>query len=435
MHGSNLGLNYHKFKKRRMLMKKILITVLLSCLTLQSLYATRMRVINNTAIPLKIDYKTNQSLGKFLAAVPSKLQKVGPGKRKTGLWVGSTLEAFKINGKEVKVPDKHKKENNWILEVNPSTKKLGAFEYILCKHHSDWIPRTGFASPSLGVKLTVAAGAKAGLDPVVVTFYYKGKPRKKQYECIFVNRNTIYTNPFAEALGKAIQKNQPALWQKVNELIKKKDTDVNIQFPDGDRPLHKIVELAPKIDIVKALLERKEGNKADVNARGKNGRSVLMIAASKYPHDKLMDYLLAKGADRKARDKFGSNVLHYIVTSQDLSFADSVANINKLLSIKWSKIDQNLMKMIDEKNKSKRSPLEVARMQYTFSKSARQVKAAERYRKLIKYLEDIKKKPKEAARRRQYQRWYDKPEDTKKKPKAGLSEKDKAALRQRWYGK
>lgn len=242
-------------------------------------------------------------------------------------------------------------------------------------------------------------------------------------------------------------------WKKMLNVLRDKKTDVNVKFPDGDRLIHKLAELGPLKNIIKDLVERKEGNKADINARGKNGRTALMIAASKYPHGKLMDYLLAKGADRKARDKFGSNVLHYIVTSQDLSFADSAANINKLLSIK-GKIDKNLMKMIDEKETKKIPPLaaslllkqgiypfnkvsalETAKMQYAFSKSARQVKAAERYSKLIKYLEDIKKKPKEAARRREYQRWYDKPEDIKKKPKAGLSEKDKAALRQRWYGK
>jgi ankyrin repeat protein len=57
-----------------------------------------------------------------------------------------------------------------------------------------------------------------------------------------------------------------------------------------------------------ALLEAK----ANVNARDKNGRTPLIVAAQRRNNSRMMRTLLEAGADPKAKDKSGQRAVDYV---------------------------------------------------------------------------------------------------------------------------
>jgi ankyrin repeat protein len=104
--------------------------------------------------------------------------------------------------------------------------------------------------------------------------------------------------------------------QKIEALLKK-GADINAKDKDGYTML--LAELSNKgrIKIVKLLVSKG----ADVNARRtKENSTALMISLWKLGEENMaiFKYLLDKGADISARDKYGSTVLHQAISMSDV---------------------------------------------------------------------------------------------------------------------
>ncbi|XP_048250451.1 ankyrin repeat domain-containing protein 50-like isoform X2 [Haliotis rufescens] len=92
---------------------------------------------------------------------------------------------------------------------------------------------------------------------------------------------------------------------QVFDLLVTQGADVSLVDDKGNNILF-VACLGGHVDIVKYVLSQKV---ADINSRGKYGRTPVMVAAEK-GHSQVFDLLVTQGADVSAMDDDGNNILH-----------------------------------------------------------------------------------------------------------------------------
>ncbi|XP_048250649.1 uncharacterized protein LOC124152553 [Haliotis rufescens] len=93
--------------------------------------------------------------------------------------------------------------------------------------------------------------------------------------------------------------------RQVFDLLVTQGADVTLGDDDGDNILH-VACVGGHVDIVKYVLSQKV---ADINSRGRYGRTPLMVAAG-WRHRQVFDLLVTEGADVASVDDGGDNILH-----------------------------------------------------------------------------------------------------------------------------
>lgn len=110
----------------------------------------------------------------------------------------------------------------------------------------------------------------------------------------------------AETLFGAIDQHEE---QAALELVERGPIDFGARNAEGDTALHRAVEIG-----MPRLLEVLLARGADAQARTKNGEAALHLAAL-HPAPVLTDLLLAAGADPRARNADGETPLHWAALS------------------------------------------------------------------------------------------------------------------------
>jgi len=114
--------------------------------------------------------------------------------------------------------------------------------------------------------------------------------------------------------------------RKVEQILEEFPDLVEFRSPEGWTPLI-VAAHGQKEDVVKVLLD----NKADPNACGKKGTTVLMYAKSALlgqnePDFTILEMLLKTGADPSRHDALGQDIFHYLHAAGDTVVADWLAN-------------------------------------------------------------------------------------------------------------
>lgn len=122
----------------------------------------------------------------------------------------------------------------------------------------------------------------------------------------------------ADANAKDEQGDSPLLYSAAvgsadaMKYLLDKGADVNVQNGFGSTAL-----MISATDIAKVRLLVEHG--ADVNRASKQGRTALFIAAMSDQSSEIVRYLVAKGANLKAKDAFGNTILTAAATGNDLN--------------------------------------------------------------------------------------------------------------------
>lgn len=93
--------------------------------------------------------------------------------------------------------------------------------------------------------------------------------------------------------------------------------DINEQDEKTGWTLLSVSAFHHSLECVRILLD----HKANINSVNKKGTSILMYAKTKVFSNRnfdFLDYLLSKGADISIRDKFGKNILDYVIEKGDM---------------------------------------------------------------------------------------------------------------------
>ncbi|XP_071085224.1 putative ankyrin repeat protein RF_0381 [Haliotis cracherodii] len=114
-------------------------------------------------------------------------------------------------------------------------------------------------------------------------------------------------------------------YRELVDFLVKKGADMTLVNNDGDNILHQACR-GGDIEKVRGFLEQ---DKLEINSRGKNGETPVMMAA-RAGYVELVDFLVKKGADMSLVDSGGDNILHHVCRGGDIEIVKSVLAQDKL---------------------------------------------------------------------------------------------------------
>ncbi|XP_046566060.1 probable palmitoyltransferase AKR2 [Haliotis rubra] len=111
--------------------------------------------------------------------------------------------------------------------------------------------------------------------------------------------------------------------RKVFDLVMCKGGDASLVDKSGDNILHWVCR-GGHVEMVKYVISL---NIVDINSRGFNGRTPMMVAAAN-GHSKVFDLAMSKGGDASLADKNGDNMLHCVCRGGDVEMVKYVISLN-----------------------------------------------------------------------------------------------------------
>ncbi|KAI3400495.1 hypothetical protein diail_3116 [Diaporthe ilicicola] len=103
----------------------------------------------------------------------------------------------------------------------------------------------------------------------------------------------------------------------VQSLLNAEPTLAKRKDDDGRLPIHWAAS-ANQLDITQLLAEQKDFN---VDAQDEIGWTPLMIAASVKDSERLVEFLLSKGADPNEKNNTGQTVVHFVASKNNIDIA------------------------------------------------------------------------------------------------------------------
>jgi ankyrin repeat protein len=171
-----------------------------------------------------------------------------------------------------------------------------------------WLIVAGLSVPAVAA-LAVGMRVRSRIEAQT----YRAWLRKALWLMAFVLIAQFFASAFAsEPLFSAIDDHREGT---ALELVEKRQADFEARNPAGDTVLHRAVETG-----MRRLLQALLAAGADPRARTKNGEAALHLAAL-HPEPVFTDLLLAAGADPRVSNADGESPLHWAALSGHIVIA------------------------------------------------------------------------------------------------------------------